>query len=256
MVTKYDNEVIIHSIYFINNNHTLSVRCIKLKRNNFVFQIHLSKFLHINSSCVRKWGKNIYAFILFIYFCTAYRITRMFFCPQISAPQSAQVCRCVLWDGRENTSGSASPPVTARFILSSTSSSVSDQSDHSPVQRNVVSPSVPSLLQPVALPAGSTHPHQQVRHTWPSAQNNHSQTHSVKLIIIPNTQIHAEIFQETICWPLQMSTYNNSLETHTHTHKYACRWFMCCCHMSYVYIYKYANKRTHMHSLLQDLSKL
>lgn len=193
--------------------------------------MHSSKFIH-NSSCV----------------CVCR--------PQISASQSTQVCRGVLWNRQENTSGSASPSVTARFVLPSTSSFVSDQSDHSPVQCNVVSPSVPSLLQPVALPAGSTHPHQQVRHTWPSAQNNHSQTHSVKLIIILNTQMHAEIFQERICWPLQMSTYNNSLVTHTHTHKYACRWFMHCCRLSCVYIYMHANKRTHMHKLLQGLSKL
>ncbi len=149
-----------------------------------------------------EMGKTLFMhlFDLFI-FALSSELPICFFCPQISAPQSAKVYTCVLRDGRENTSDSASPPVTARFVLPSTFSSVSDQSDHSPVRRNVVSPSVPSLLQPVALSAGSTHPHQQVRHTWSSAQNNHTQTRSVKLIIIPNTQIHAEIIQETICWP-------------------------------------------------------
>ncbi len=148
-----------------------------------------------------KWEKPYLCIYLIYLFLRCLQNYPYFFCPQISAPQSAKVCTCVLRDGRENTSDSASPPVTARFVLPSTSSSVSDQSDHYPVRRNVVSPSVPSLLQPVALSAGSTHPHQQVRHTWSSAQNNHTQTRSVKLIIIPNTQIHAEIIQETICWP-------------------------------------------------------
>lgn len=175
--------------------------------------------------------------------------------PQISSTQFAQVCLCVLRDGRENTSGSASPPVNARFVLPSTSSSASDQLEHFPVQCNVVSPSVPALLQPVALSAGSTHPHQQVRHAWPSAQNNHSQTNSVKLIVIPNTQIHAEIFQERIRWPLQMSAYNNSLETHTRTQKKICMQVIHA-RLSYVVrvcIYMHACKQTHTRAFFTRL---
>lgn len=174
-------------------------------------------------------------------------------CPQISPTQFAQVCPCVLRDGRENTSGSASPPVTARSVLPSTSSSVSDQFEHFPVQCNVVSPSVPALLQPVALSAGSTHPHQQVRHAWPFAQNNHSQTNSVKLIIIPNTQIHAEIFQERICWPLQMSAYNNSLETHTRTQKTICMQVIHALLSYVVRVHLYACKQTHTHASFTKL---
>lgn len=181
----------------------ISVRHVKWKWNVF-FVFHIYSFIVIHSD-----SSYVHSLSLQNHMCR----------PQISPTQFAQVCPCVLRDGRENTPGSASPTVTARSVLPSTSSSVSDQFEHFPVQCNVVSPSVPALLQPVALSAGSTNPYQQVRHAWPPAQNNHSQTNSVKLIIIPNTQIHAEIFQERICWPLQMSAYNNSLETHTHTQK-------------------------------------
>ncbi len=92
MVTKYDKEVIIDSIYFINSNHTLSVRCIQLKIKN-------KNYLNSSTLTLHVWGngKNpIYAFIRFIYFALSTELPICFyFVPRYqhhNQHKSAPVC--------------------------------------------------------------------------------------------------------------------------------------------------------------------